>query len=84
MKISIHQYVREIEVQDYLTLDIERDGMNKIKKLTIRLDDQLLRLLEEHHMEEENGLKEEMDERIKILLDHELETCEVIDLSKFE
>ena len=49
MKIVINQFVKEIEIGDYLTVNIDRGDMRKtIKKLTIKLDDQLLFVLEEH------------------------------------
>lgn len=78
MRLVLHEYVKEVEVSDYMKIRIEKDNMGTIKKLTIKLDDQLLSLLEESDM------KRELSEARKIILEKEKQKSKVIDFSQFE
>jgi TusA-related sulfurtransferase len=78
MLIKAKCHIDEIEIGDFLEVKIEtRNSGTTIKKLTIKLDSQLLSIMEVHDM------KREFDEIKKIIKEKKLKESNVIDLSIF-
>ena len=80
MKIKVNCFIEEIEIEDFLEVRIEKpeSSMRKIKKLTIKLDDQLSFVLTDFP-----GVKDEFNKVKQLLREEQLKKSDVIDLSIF-
>jgi len=79
MIIKVNQFVGEIEVDDFIDIEVENGAMNQtIKKLTLRLSDQLSFVLEEHDEIARDFLKTK-----ELVKQENLKRRKVIDLSLF-
>jgi len=80
MRITLNAYVGEIEIDDVCEIDIERsDSMRRtIKKLTVKLDDQLSFVIRGR-----DDVMKEFLETKKLLLEQKKKQSEFIDLSDF-